>query len=75
MIVKIYSLYGNLVSSIEYENYKKELTIYFNNSTYGVYFGVPNHVVNSFLESPNQDSFYSANFRNRYHEIIIEERK
>lgn len=73
--MKIYSLYGNLVSSIEYEKHKKELTIYFNNNTYGVYFDVPEHVVQLFLESPNQDSFYSANFSNRYHEIILEERK
>lgn len=69
--MKMFSILSDLISGIEYDSNHKLLTIYFTNNTEGYYFDVPDYKVNLFIESPFPDSFYSTNFKNNYHEIII----
>lgn len=71
--MKSYSIQATTILGIDYDELKKILTIHFSNSTQGTYFDVPKYKIDLFLEVPNQESFYDANFKNRYHEVITSE--
>lgn len=69
--MKMYSILSDTISHIEYDEHTLSLSIFFNDGSEGVYHEVPKFKIELFIDSINPDSFYSANFKNRYHEIIL----
>lgn len=69
--MKTYSIGSEKISYIKYDEVRQDLYIYFSDDTYGVYRLVPKTKVELFLDVPNSDGFYTNNFKNKFHEIIL----